>query len=500
MEYDAVVVGSGPNGLAAAITLQQQGLSVLVVEAKASIGGGLRSAELTLPGFTHDICSAVHPMAAGSPFFNTLPLREHGLEFINPGLCAAHPFDNGEAAVLSPSLETTSRLLGNDGGAYKRLVEPVVSAWPSIVKDVLGPVGIPENPVAYAKFGLDAIRSAQSISKRFSTAKARGLWAGMAAHSLLPLTNLSTAAIGLVLSSAGHLGGWPIPKGGSQQIANALASYLTSIGGKIETGFYVRSLNQLPSSRAVLFDVTPKQLLEIAGHKFSSVYKWQLNRYRYGMGVCKVDWALDEPIPFRAEECRLAGTVHVGNTFEEIADTEAQTWKGKHADKPFVLVAQQSLFDPSRAPSGKHTAWAYCHVPNGSTRDMTEIIEKQIERFAPGFRHRILSKHVFNTSQLEEYNPNYIGGDINGGAIDIGQLFTRPVLRLSPYRTSARGLYICSASTPPGGGVHGMCGYNAAKRALKDIFKLKAASLDPAGGVPNRHSDSAFSFPKAFIK
>lgn len=480
MEYDAIVVGSGPNGLAAAITLQRQGLSVLVVEGKETIGGGLRSAELTLSGFTHDVCSAIHPMAVGSPFFKTLPLGDYGLEFVHPQLCAAHPFDNGDAAVLSSSLDATAKSLDIDEQAYRKLIAPLVSAWPAIAHDVLAPIGIPKHPIQYTAFGLHAIRSAYAISKQFSTLKGKGLWAGMAAHSLLPLTNLSSAAIGLVLCSAAHLGGWPIPKGGSQQLANALASYFESLGGKIETGFYVKSLEQLPSSRAVLFDVTPKQLLQIAGHKFSSIYKWQLSRYRYGMGVYKIDWALDGPIPFKAEECKHAGTVHLGNTFEEIAHTENATWKGKHVDKPFVLLAQQSLFDASRAPLGKHTAWGYCHVPNGSTRNMTDVIEKQIERFAPGFRDLILGKSVLNSGQLEKYNPNYVGGDINGGAIDVSQLFTRPALRFSPYRTSAKGIYICSASTPPGGGVHGMCGYHAASRALKDIFKLKAASLDHA--------------------
>jgi phytoene dehydrogenase-like protein len=478
MEYDAVIVGSGPNGLAAGITLQQQGLSVLIVEAKETIGGGLRSAELTLPGFTHDICSAIHPMAVGSPFFNTLPLKIHGLEYIYPTVNAAHPFDNGWAAVLTNSLEDTIEHLGNDGNVYRKLVKPLVSDWASIDQDVLGPLGFPKHPIAFAKFGLHAIQSAHAISRRFTTEKAKGLWAGMAAHSLQPLTNLASAAIGFVLLAAGHLRGWPIPKGGSQQIANALASYFISLGGKIETNFYVHSLRQLPAAKAILLDVTPKQLLEIAGHKFSSLYKWQLKRYRYGMGVFKVDWALDGPVPFTNDACRQAGTVHLGNTYKEIEHTEQLTWKGKHVENPFVLLAQQSLFDSSRAPAGKHTIWAYCHVPNGSTQDMTENIEKQIERFAPGFRDRILSRHVFNSNQLEHYNPNYIGGDINAGAIDIGQLFTRPALRLSPYRTSAKGIYICSASTPPGGGVHGMCGYHAATRVLKDIFNRKAGSLN----------------------
>lgn len=469
-EFDAIVVGSGPNGLAAAIVLQQTGLSVLIIEGKDTIGGGLRSAELTLPGFTHDICSAIHPMAATSPFFNTLPLQEHGLEYIYPPLSAAHPFDDGTAAVLTSSLEATAALLGTDADAYIKLIKPVVSNWPEIAPDVLSPLHFPKHPLKMADFGLKALTSAMQLSKRFKTTAAKGLWAGMAAHAIQPLTNLSTSAIGLVLMAAGHLKGWPIPKGGSQKIANALASYFLSIGGKIETGSYIKKLDQLPSSSAILFDVSPKQLLEIAGHRFSSLYQWQLKKYRYGMGVFKIDFALDGPIPFTANECNNAGTVHIGNTLEEIALAEQQTANGMHPDKPFVLLAQQSLFDSSRAPKGKHTAWAYCHVPNGSTLDRSDAIEKQIERFAPGFRERILAKHVMNTSQLEAYNPNYIGGDINGGIIDIGQLFTRPALRYSPYRSSAKGLYICSSSTPPGGGVHGMCGYHAAHRVLKDIF------------------------------
>ena len=471
-DFDAVVVGSGPNGLAAAIALQQEGLSVLIIEGKNEIGGGLRSAEFTLPGFVHDVCSAIHPLAIGSPFFNTLPLQDYGLFYTFPDLAAAHPFDDGTAAVLGSSIEETARLLGDDEQAYLKLLKPLVKDWPDIAADVLGPLHFPKHPIAMAKFGLNALTSATFLAKRFKTKAARGLWAGMAAHSIQPLSNLTTSAIGLVLMAAAHLKGWPIPVGGSKEIANALSSYFIALGGKIETGRYIKSLDELPSSRTVLFDVTPKQLLQIAGHKFSSIYKWQLERYRYGMGVFKVDWALDEAIPFTAKEARHAGTVHIGNTLEEITLSEKLSWQGKHADKPFVLLAQQSLFDTSRAPEGKHTAWAYCHVPNGSVTDMTETIEKQIERFAPGFRDRILAKHTMNTAQVEAYNPNYIGGDINGGVIDLGQIFTRPALRSSPYRTSAKGLYLCSSSTPPGGGVHGMCGYHAAKRALKDVFSI----------------------------
>ena len=471
-DYDAIVVGSGPNGLAAAILMQQKGLSVLVVEGKATIGGGMRSAELTLPGYTHDICSAVHPLAVASPFFETLPLAAHGLTYIFPELPVAHPFDNGTAAALRETVSQTAASFGKDERAYLTLMQPIVDDWPYIAPDVLSPLRFPKYPLKMANFGLTALTSGDYLTKRFKTPELKGLIGGMAAHSIQPLTNLTTSAAALVLMATGHIKGWPIPRGGSQTIANALASLFISLGGKIETDTYITSLNQLPSAHAVLFDVTPQQLLQIAGHEFSSLYKWQLQRYRYGMGVFKVDWALRAPIPFTVPECKGAGTIHIGNTFEEIADGERQIWNGKHPEKPFVLLAQPSLFDPSRAPEGKHTAWAYCHVPNGSVKDMTSVIENQVERFAPGFKETILARHTMNTAQMEDYNPNYISGDINGGVIDIGQLFTRPVLRWSPYKTSARGLYICSSSTPPGGGVHGMCGYHAAKKALKDIFNI----------------------------
>lgn len=482
-KYDAVVVGSGPNGLSAAITLQRAGLSVLVVEAKEEIGGGMRSAQLTLPHFVHDVCSAIHPLAIDSPFFKTLPLEEHGLEFIQPTIAAAHPFDDGNAAALHFSVEETARSLGIDAQAYIKLMKPLAASWPRIATDVLGPLTFPQNPLALARFGIHALKPATELAKRFRTKEAKGLWAGMAAHSLQPLSNLATAAFGLVLMTTGHVKGWPLPKGGSHAIAHALASYFQALGGTIQTNFLVQTLDQLPPSAAVLFDVTPKQLLKIAGHRFSPLYKWQLNRYRYGMGVFKIDWALDGPIPFTAPECQQAGTVHLGNTLEEIVASEAATAKGKHAERPFVLLAQQSLFDAGRAPHGKHTAWAYCHVPNGSTADMTEQIEKQVERFAPHFRDRILHRHTLSAVQMEDYNSNYIGGDINGGVIDITQLFTRPALRWSPYKTSAKGMYICSSSTPPGGGVHGMCGYYAAKRALKDVFHRTAP---PLAGEPTQ--------------
>ena len=469
-DYDAVIVGSGPNGLAAAICLQQQGLSVLIIEGKNEIGGGLRSAELTLPGFIHDICSAIHPLAVGSPFFQQLPLADHGLEYIYPEIAAAHPLDNNTAVVLKQSITETAKLLGEDEETYLKLMQPIVNSWPSIAPDVLGPLHFPKHPLAMAKFGLSALTSATHLAKQFKTTEAKALLAGMAAHSMQPLSKLTTSAIALVLLANGHLQNWPIPKGGSNKIANALASYFVSIGGKIETGTYIKSLDQLPSAHAVLFDVSTKQLLQIAGHRFSAIYKWQLERYRYGMGVFKIDWALDALIPFKSEACTKAGTIHIGNSIQEITTAEQQTWDGRNTDNPFVLLAQQSVFDATRAPAGKHTGWAYCHVPNGSTVDMTQAIENQVERFAPGFKDIILAKHTMNPAQMEDYNPNYVGGDINGGVIDINQLFTRPALRWSPYKTSAKGLYLCSASTPPGGGVHGMCGYNAAKKVLKDVF------------------------------
>lgn len=470
-EYDAVVVGAGPNGLAAAITLQRAGLAVLLLEARSTVGGGMRSAELTLPGFVHDVCSAIHPMAAASPFFDSLPLRDHGLELLEPPVLAAHPFDGGGAAVLLRSLEATAERLGADERSYRDLFMPLLRGWPQIQADVLGPLRLPRHPIEFGRFGLVAAHSAALLVRRFRTPEARGLFAGMAAHSIQPLSSPASAAIGVVLSIAGHRAGWPIPRGGSQALADALASHFVALGGEIETGVHVRSIGQLPPARAVLFDVSPRQLLEIAGERFSAFYRWQLRRFRHGPGVFKVDWALDGPIPFTAPECREAGTVHLGNTFEEIAEAEAAVAGGRHPERPFVLLAQQSRFDPGRAPAGRETAWAYCHVPAHSRVDMTDAIERQVERFAPGFRDRILARHVMDCAGMEQYNPNYVGGDIAGGATGVSQLLTRPALRISPYRTSAAGLYICSASTPPGGGVHGLCGYHAAAQALRDVFQ-----------------------------
>ncbi len=471
--YDAIVVGSGPNGLAAAITLQRAGLAVLLIEGKEQIGGGLRTAELTLPGFRHDVCSAIHPMAIHSPFLSGLPLHDFGLEYLDSPIAAAHPFDDGTAAFVSRSLNDTATGLGADGDAYRNLIEPVVENWDKIIDDILGPFSFPSHPFHLAGFGLKALQPASLLSRRFKTQAGKGLWAGMAAHSIQPLENVATSAIGLVLSAAAHRKGWPLPKGGSQAIANAMAAYFKSLGGVIETGCFIRSIDELPPAKAVLLDLTPRQLLNVAGHRLSAFYKWQLKRYRYGMGVFKIDWALKGPVPFTAPECRQAATVHLGGAFGEIAAGEARTAAGKEVEQPFVLLAQPSLFDPTRAPEGYHTLWGYCHVPHGSVVDMTAVIENQVERFAPGFKELIIAKNTMNTAQVEAYNPNYIGGDINGGVIDIFQLYTRPALRRSPYRTSARELYICSSSTPPGGGVHGMSGYHAAKTALNDIFQIR---------------------------
>jgi phytoene dehydrogenase-like protein len=469
-DYDAVVVGAGPNGLAAAIELQRAGLSVLLLEGKATIGGGMRSEALTLPGFVHDVCSAVHPLAAVSPFFNQLQLQQYGLEFLYPEIAAAHPFDNGEAAVLLSSLADTAAQSPTDAAAYTQLIAPMLRNWPQLLPQMLAPLQLPPSP-AMMQFGWQALRSASSVARQhFKTPVMRGLFAGMAAHCMQPLTHTATASVALALLLCGHAAGWPVPKGGAQQLANALGTCFTAMGGTIETGVMVQSLRQLPSAHAVLLDVTPAQLLRIAGHDLSALYRWQLHRYRYGMGVFKIDWAIEGEVPFTNALCKQAGTVHLGNTMEEVMHTESAVWKGRTTREPFVLLSQPSVWDRTRAPEGKQAVWGYCHVPGGSREDMTEAIEAQIERFAPGFRERILHKHVMDSVAMENYNPNYIGGDVNGGVQSIDQLFTRPALRYSPYRTSKKGLYLCSSSTPPGGGVHGMCGYFAAQRALKDIF------------------------------
>ncbi len=467
---DAVVVGSGPNGLAAAIVLAQAGRSVLVLEAAETVGGGTRTAELTLPGFRHDVCSAIHPLVPGSPFLRTLPLEEHGLEWIDPPAALAHPFDDGSAALLERSLEATAATLGEDRVAWLRTLGPLSLKADVILAEILGPLRLPRHPLTLARFGLEAILPATMLARRrFRGTKARALFAGLAAHSMLPLTRSPSAAAGLILAILGHHVGWPFARGGSQAIADALASYLRSLGGEIRMGHHVESLDDLPTARAVLVDVTPRQLLQMAGAKLPAGYRRRLAGYRYGPGVFKLDFALDGVIPWKATECAQAATVHLGGTLDEIVASEAAMSRGQTPQRPYVLVAQQSLFDPSRAPAGKHTAWAYCHVPNGSQVDMTDRIEAQIERFAPGFRELVLARHTMGPAEIEAYNPNYIGGDINAGIQDLRQLYTRPVARVVPYSTPVKGLYLCSASTPPGGGVHGMCGYWAAQAALRAL-------------------------------
>jgi phytoene dehydrogenase-like protein len=468
MTYDAVIVGAGPNGLAAGITLARAGKSVLVLEAKETIGGGTRSAELTLPGFVHDVCSALHPLGVASPFFRDLPLAQYGLEWVFPSACLAHPLDDGTAVLVEGTIEQTAANLGPDSAAYCRLMGPLVTGWQGLLEDLLGPLRFPQHPLVMARFGLAGLLPAVTLARAvFRGERARAVLAGMASHAMMPLSAPATAAFGLVLALVAHAIGWPMARGGSQRIADALSAHLGSLGGKVVTGHAVRSRADLPDARAILFDTSPRQLVQVVGEELPPRYRQALSRFRYGPGVFKADYALDGPIPWRAEECLRAGTVHVGGTLEEIAAAEAATWQGEHPERPFVLVAQQSLFDPTRAPEGKHTAWAYCHVPHGSVTDMTDRIEAQLERFAPGFRDRILARRTLTAAGMEAYNPNYVGGDINAGVQNLRQLFTRPVARLDPYATPVKGLYLCSSSTPPGGGVHGLCGYYAARSVLR---------------------------------
>ncbi len=473
-DYDAIVVGSGPNGLSAAIVLARAGLSVLVREANATIGGGARSAELTLPGFVHDVCSAIHPMAIASPFFRSLPLRAHGLEWIHPPLPLVHPFDNSPPAILDRSVGATGATLSPDGAAYRRLMAPLIRHWDRLAPEILSPMlHLPSDPLALARFGLRALWPAAGLAEiAFRGNRAKALFAGLAAHSVVPLDKLASSAIGLVLAAAGHAGGWPFPRGGSQNIAQALASFFQSLGGTLETSAPVETLEELPPARAILLDLTPRQVIRIAAMHLPESYKRSLTRFSYGPGIFKIDWALEDRIPWTYPECAQSATLHLGSSFGEIAIGEKAVWYGRRAEKPFVLLAQPSLFDPTRAPAGRHTGWAYCHVPNGSTADMTEAIEAQVERYAPGFRRLVLARHTKNSVQLEQSNANLVGGDIGGGANNLWQLLARPVLSFDPYRTPAKGLYICSSSTPPGGGVHGMCGYHAAQSALRHTFHI----------------------------
>jgi phytoene dehydrogenase-like protein len=467
---DAVVIGSGPNGLAAAVELARNGAEVLVLEAADSIGGGTRTAELTLPGYHHDVCSAAHPLGILSPFLSRLPLAEHGLTWIQPSASVAHPLERAAAVILRKSLELTASSLEQDASAYKRLVSPFLRHPDALIGEILGPAHFPRHPLLLAGFGAPALLPASTLSRRwFRGERARALLAGCAAHSILPLTRPVSAAVGLLFLITGHVQTWPIAEGGSAAITGALANYLETLGGRIETSRPVRALSDLPPSRIVLFDTSPDQVATIAAPVLPATYVRRLRRFRYGPGIFKIDWALDGPIPWADPACADSATVHVGGTLAEIADSEAAVWRGEHADRPFTIVVQPSLFDASRAPAGKHTGWAYCHVPAGSTLDRTGAIERQVERFAPGFRDRILARHVMRTTDLEQYNANYVGGAIAGGVTDLRQLFTRPVARINPYSTPNPDVFICSASTPPGGGVHGMCGYYAARGALRRL-------------------------------
>ncbi len=471
--YDVVVIGSGPNGLAAAIALAQNGLKVLVVEASKTIGGGTRTAELTLPGFYHDVCSAVHPLAVLSPFLKSLPLQDYGLEWLFPEVSVAHPLDDGPAVLLQKSIEDTAADLGIDATAWKQLFSDFVENGDGLLEDLLAPLKFPNRPLPFIKFGLKAMSSAISLcNHHFKEERSKALFAGCAAHSVIPLDFRFSSAIGMVLAISGHLVDWPVAKGGSKNITKAMVGYFQSLGGEVQTSFKVYNLEELPSAKAYIFDTDTRQLSTIAAHHLPQNFKKRLLKFNYGPGIFKVDWALDGYIPWKDSNCLKAATVHIGGTMQEIAKSEHMAWHGKHSSKPFVLLCQQSEMDVSRAPQGKQTGYAYCHVPNGSTKNMTQEIENQMERFAPGFNDLILARHITNSEMLNAYNLNYVGGSITGGANNFSQLFARPTLRWDPYTTPNKKIFICSASTPPGGGVHGMCGYWAAQSVLKRLGKL----------------------------
>ncbi|MGH9510707.1 MAG: phytoene desaturase family protein [Terriglobales bacterium] len=464
-KYRACVIGSGPNGLAAAIVLAQRGLGVDVFEAEAQAGGGARTMELTLPGFLHDFGSAVHPMAAGSPFFSSLPLRDYGLGWTHSPAALAHPLDDGTTVMLERDLADAERALGVDGKGWRNLFEPFVDRWSEFSEEVLAPIHLPlRHPLLLGRFGLSGLWSAKTLAGKFRSERTKALFAGLASHSFLSLDERLSGAFGMVLGVAAHAVGWPIPRGGAQSITNALCGYFVKLGGTIRTSRRIEKWSELKDYNLTLCDLTPQQLLGLGRERFSATFTNLLGRYRYGPAAFKVDYALSSPIPWKAEQCLRAATVHLGGTFAEIAASEKAMSQGEHAERPFVLLAQPSLFDKTRAPEGKHIAWAYCHVPNGSSFDMLPRIEAQLERFAPGFRDCVLKRRVFSPSALEQMDANLIGGDISGGAMDVGQMLFRPTWR--GYGTSAKDVYLCSSSTPPGGGVHGMCGYHAARMAV----------------------------------
>ena len=473
----AVVVGSGPNGLSAAVALARLGVHVTVLEAAGTIGGGARTEELTLPGFRHDTGSAVYPLGVASPFFRSLPLQDHGLRWIEPEVPLAHPLENGDAVGLLHDLDATAALLGVDGKAYHKLVRPLVAAWPALVGDALAPLlHWPANPLLLARLGLHALRPAQGLARSlFATERARTLFAGLAGHSNVPLSFAASSAAALVLAAAAHSTGWPIAQGGAQSIVDALASVLREAGGEIHTGIRVESLHELPRADAVLLDVSPQQLLQLAGSSMPKDKRKPFEQFQLSPGICKLDWALSTPIPWTADLCRRAGTVHLGANLDEIAASEQDAWDGRVSERPYILLAQQSLFDSTRAPADQHTAWAYCHVPNGSAEDFADRIEAQIERYAPGFAATVLARRTHTAPQMQQWNANLLGGDVSGGAMTLRQMVRRPTL--PPYATPLEGVYLCSSSTPPGGGVHGMCGYLAAAAAAKHM-KL---SLPPLG-------------------
>jgi phytoene dehydrogenase-like protein len=461
-DYDAVVVGAGPNGLAAAITLGRQFNAVLLLEAAKTIGGGVRSSELTLPGFIHDVCSTVQPLSLASPFFQQLDLPQYGLDWIQPEIPLAHPFEDGSALFLHRSLDITAEAMGTDGKAYKKLLQPFVDDEQNLLADILRPFGFPASPFLMLRFAYHALHSLKNlVGTQFQCNRTQALFAGLAAHAMIPLEQAATAAFSIVLATLAHTVGWPIIRGGSQKLADALADCFRNGGGEIVTDRRITSLADLPKASSYFFDVTPRQLLQIEGLGLSEPYRNRLAGFRYGPGVYKMDWALNAPIPWKADICRKAGTVHLGGSLEEIAASIRDVHAGKVSSAPYIVLAQSSLFDFSRTPAGKHTVWAYCHVPHGSTADVSELMESRIERYAPGFRECILARHVFSAIGMEQYNANYVGGDINGGLQDLGQLYARPIASLHPYRTSEKNIYLCSSSTPPGGGVHGLCGYYA---------------------------------------